>query len=1249
VAEPSYISGARLALPAVAARTDLLRRQAEDSSTRAGLLKDVGLADAAASLKWEQEQTAMMRERERMEAQRREMAAAIERQRRANAQARSRARRSGGGGGGSSKERSLANARKTLDKPKSIQTEIRYAPRQHGQQGLRPQTSKYVIRAVEGARSADEAVGRLNIRTPNSQLEQVVRSAFTRDGKVKDSFKEWAGKATQENFERWQRADASVAAKRVVMEQEKRAAEEANNRDGLGSIAHIGSKIGGGLVEGLDRLAKAFPTGVDAASRAGRTERSFLDLSTLNDFGRGQMMALVGGPRRQMSEVLDPRRGNLTPLGHATVGQGQETSRAIFGLASDLAVDPINAIPAGLLTKGLRAGSRVTGLSQAAQAFGQTTAGRTLRKGFVPFTATRDYVRSVLPGASREVADEMAESVHGALNHQMSWVNEANQAVDVRVADLAREVGDPAKVRIGDRALNDVIYDAMDIGGDVSLTVRELMDQGHRAAAGLLKGLDEMRGEAFDNLIRAGVDPAELRTVDDYIRHVYSPEGREALGLPPLDRAPTSYSRRGTSKTGTVKGRTFLPDDSAAEKAAALGIDEALIRDPALLVATSLKSSQDVLARANLVDEMAKVADDLGLPEDAVVWYRPAGTPGQVETAEEFAARSARKGLEKEHALASGRSAEEAQARASKVGARKLAGVMKPPPGYVKVAPGRYLPEDLAEDVTNLQKADILDMSLKGYDKALNALRGTTLLNPVAMFPYMARNIYTAALVNSLRGMDNPALYGRAARLHKAVAKAEQAAGGKGGREGLAKALRESGLNDADAKAAMALRTENIYQPGRGVYRDVYQPLDPMAKERAMLGTRLGTRLNKPAEEVPRGALFLKRLDEGMSPAKAAAEVRKYHFDYTAAGKTRFERNVMARAAFFYTFATRAPKAFIGAAIDNPRVVAAMQKMNVGLTDPDETNRYGDPLGLFLETPLQNVSQLPLELGEVTGDTANKLSNPLIQGIPGLLAAASGDPNSRGFAHAARKLLPPIDRIARDLSDATAGSGLPLAAEDPLGRDGEGRRNTFLAKLSGAKFGRSYEDPAPAPLPTPGTPEWDAHIAGLVEEHRLNGEWESDDAGDLIDIEARRLNIPGRGEMNREEKVAAIEAAGGQVNVPPIERPSLAAAARMLNIPTADIERMPDDELARTIEDMDGQPMPVIPLDSQLRAIAKLYGIKVPSYSETADLLELVQDTPEFAELYRLVNRPGYLEAYKTHSYFEKAREHEELMALLGR
>ena len=97
----------------------------------------------------------------------------------------------------------------------------------------------------------------------------------------------------------------------------------------------------------------------------------------------------------------------------------------------------------------------------------------------------------------------------------------------------------------------------------------------------------------------------------------------------------------------------------------------------------------------------------------------------------------------------------------------------------------------------------------------------------------------------------------------------------------------------------------------------------------ALGGNSPALRMNRAAATIPenngRIALFIDRLSKGDSPAQAALETKKWHFDYRML--TPFEKNVMAGLIPFYAWSRFAVPRMFMAAIEDPGRLAKVPKL----------------------------------------------------------------------------------------------------------------------------------------------------------------------------------------------------------------------------------------------------------------------------------------------------------------------------------
>jgi hypothetical protein len=145
-----------------------------------------------------------------------------------------------------------------------------------------------------------------------------------------------------------------------------------------------------------------------------------------------------------------------------------------------------------------------------------------------------------------------------------------------------------------------------------------------------------------------------------------------------------------------------------------------------------------------------------------------------------------------------------------------------------------------------------------------------------------------------------------------------------------------------------------------------------------------GRRVSANIEDFMRGAQFNGMVRQGYSPAEAAANIRKYHFEYQ--DLTPFEKNVMRRAVPFYTFARKNLPLQVQTALTRPAVVSSPFKLNQ--SDPNEyvpdylRSGFVAPLGKEVDGERRFISSLGLPQEEAFKEL--KLWN----GVPDLRGTA---------------------------------------------------------------------------------------------------------------------------------------------------------------------------------------------------------------------------------------------------------------------
>ena len=590
----------------------------------------------------------------------------------------------------------------------------------------------------------------------------------------------------------------------------------------------------------------------------------------------------------------------------------------------------------------------------AASAWGKgTELSQTIGRALVPYKASKDAFGKAI-----------ADALPGIGHRAAAMVDIAKKDIDNRIAPL---LGDSY-----DSPAADAIRNAMDVGGDVG-TGRALLADNPDA----LKLLDELvavRDEAYETLIRAGKNPDELMPKDEYLRHVLTDEGAEALGIKKVKHKPGT--RSGKTKSRTREG-------SVAEKMARDGV-ASYIDDPVRLVRSSAQYAYDVGGNAMMADALEDLAKQVkNLP--------PGVKPNDIIR----------------------RSASE---------------------GFHEIAPGRWVSDEIYNDLFNLSKSGTQNMIVRAWDQFSSIVKRQTLFNPIAFGPYFTQNMATGIAMNAVDGA-RAADYAHLVTLHKASAAAFK----EGGRKGYETILRQT-LPAADAELVIALRNEGIFGAGSSLYDDIATeaPLS-FARTRKQKVTEFGTvhtaKVNNWGEEILRGVNFRAQMRNGATAGEAANLVRKRHLDYSALGRTAFERNRINRFVFFPTWLLRAPTAIVKAYAHTPGALASQAKVEMGTQWYDrERNDYGDLLGARLSGPASFLTGLGHEVG---GEPVEML-NPLIQAVL-----------NKDSRHAT-DILPPLSTVM----------SRPGATE-PVGRVGgialnDDKRSRYQRSLLGVRTGVDY-------------------------------------------------------------------------------------------------------------------------------------------------------------------------------------------------
>lgn len=611
-----------------------------------------------------------------------------------------------------------------------------------------------------------------------------------------------------------------------------------------------------------------------------------------------------------------------------------------------------------------------------------TEVGRGVRAGLVPFSAARDRFGNAF-------ADTLAQIGH----RREAAVGRALEDFDNLVRDYTKKGALPDNEQA-------IIRRALETPGGVPET---LASQGTIAGHGLsdrgaelLRRLDTKRGQAYDLLVASGVSPDDMLPKEEYLRHVLTPEAAEALGI------PANELTRGNGATGLMKQRRFEG-----------GVDwQNEIMQPQTV--TDRSTLDKILKRPGTTREVQRLVDDPARLSRSS--YRVAQKVGGNKAAfDELAAVAEAAGHDVTSAVP--KAAEDGRA-------------------FVRVAPDAFVHPDVAKDLFNVQRSGFDNKAIQAWDAFTGTVKRHTLFNVIAFGPYVAQNAATGIAMNTADGVL-PRYYKWAGRLHKAASEASEIALKAGeGEDGFEKALRTVLPDAADRDMVHALRKEGIFAPGHSVYDDVASEaplaLDDTKFSKALrFGTNTTEKANNYLEEMLRGSSFLKHMEDGLSSDAAAKTVLSRHLDYTALGRTAFERNNVNRFIFFPTWLMRAPGAIGKLYAEHPGLLNAELRLEQGGKSWDrKTNDFGEPIGPRLSGPASFLFGLHNDVIKAPGELLNPAIRFAINGGGG-----------------ATELLPPLSNVM--------GNG-PTQGRAQGVIENDAKRSKYLRSLGGVRTGTDY-------------------------------------------------------------------------------------------------------------------------------------------------------------------------------------------------
>jgi len=256
-----------------------------------------------------------------------------------------------------------------------------------------------------------------------------------------------------------------------------------------------------------------------------------------------------------------------------------------------------------------------------------------------------------------------------------------------------------------------------------------------------------------------------------------------------------------------------------------------------------------------------------------------------------------------------------------------------------EAAPNKFLPRDVLEDALRTDEFFRKEFSKGGFGLLGSIMDIIAITNKpfqiglTGPFPaFHHRNAFNNMFINFIGGVSNPLEYKEMYRLQRLRAK------------GLLKGddivkwkqlveFRVVGAGQLEEFVAKNLKVQAVIErpiagtidilKGR-IGEDALKPLARRAEELDFI-PGFGRAYGKFLEENARGAHFLSKLKDGLSPLDAARSVNKYLFDPKALGVA--EEKLLKPTILFYTWLRNNIPLMIQTSIENPRTLAVLSKL----------------------------------------------------------------------------------------------------------------------------------------------------------------------------------------------------------------------------------------------------------------------------------------------------------------------------------
>ena len=718
---------------------------------------------------------------------------------------------------------------------------------------------------------------------------------------------------------------------------EKPAEEEDKGKSIVGKILTPFKAVGEKLLTGLEKSAKAVPTGAAAAAEAGKTDNSFMDLGTIDDFLGGVAGTLSGKikpeERKQWSEVLDPEKGYTTKLGDKVFDN--KAVRAGVGFAADVSTDPITYLTFG-------AGTAAGGVK---------TAGVAGRKAAVETAGARAFAESFNSPATKLIAGTAAlkASDDAALEAVQKLVPSLKGLEGV----TAKKVVNKHVQEVGERTRYAVALEAKK-AAEEKMAIATQKRLTAKFAGREIPGLQSTK--AYNVLAEVGAKVAETRAAQG-LNQAF----RTSTYLPgETKNIANRYVNVGLSnweETDKMIRNELLPDITAADgKLISHAIEEGnpltgVIGENGADLATALEKSKAVLA------DMWDVENALGVyktgPKENYVHHTYMGGTKKQQQAAKLALKavgSEKPGFAKQQLITSLKDAKLAElkpvedikdilsiragkshnvrARAMfakevaneygvKVTAKQAKEMGLEKHGSDFIEPNVYFPKEIVGALKGIEELHSNPQVLNEYSKLLDKVNNTWKLTVTATPGFHLRNLQGDTFLNFQAGVKSPAPYAKAINILTSKAgKQQKYRVGKKQFTGaeLWNEFQQSGGMSSFGVAELPNRATSHFLPPAAV-----APIRKLSETRENF-----TRFSHFIDKVGKYGSDVKNYDDlRRASIEAANDVQKWNMNYMDLTPT--ERKLK-RYIPFYTFARKNIPLQIESAFLQPGKIATKQK-----------------------------------------------------------------------------------------------------------------------------------------------------------------------------------------------------------------------------------------------------------------------------------------------------------------------------------